>query len=142
MFSINANTMYSIDENGEHSLEISYRDSDGIDVGAYAKGDTFEKVILDAVDQIDEAIAEYDDDKADVEEAEALQAQIADLQAKIADLQARNDELKKRHAEKLNRKPTLDVEDLKSFINNFQKKESHGPLNKVTDFPFGPNWWA
>lgn len=149
MFSIAANTMYTIDENGKHSLEISYCDSDGTNVGAYSEGDTFESVIFDAVDQIDEAIAEFDDDQADVQEAEALQAQIAELQAQINELQARNTELEKRHAEKLSHKPALDI-DLKSFINNLQKKEEykkfakddHSPLNKISDFPFGPNWWA
>ena len=34
MFSINANTMYSFDEKGNHSLEISYNDSNGTNVGA------------------------------------------------------------------------------------------------------------
>ena len=72
MFSINANVMYSIDEKGQHSLEISYSDSDGADVGVYSKGDSFEKVVLDAADQMDEAMAAYDDDKADVEEAATI----------------------------------------------------------------------
>lgn len=142
MFSINANTMYSFDENGEHSIEISYADSDGVNVGAYASGDTLESVLSDVFDQIDEAIAEYNDDQADVEEAETLKKQIADLQAQITELQARNNELEKRHAEKLNRKPALD-EDLKTFINNFRKSNDiDAGKNKVSDFPFGPKWWA
>ena len=148
MFSINANTMYSFDENGEHSIEISYADSDGVNVGAYAAGDTLEEVLSDVFDQIDEAIAEYNDDQADVEESETLkkqiaelQAQIAESQAQIADLQARNDELEKRHTEKLSHKPALD-DDLKTFINNFRKNNVDVTVgkNKVSDFPFSP-WW-
>lgn len=141
MFSISANTMYSIDENGKHSLEISYQDSDGVDVGAYAEGDKFEKVIFDAIDQIDEAIAEYGDDQADVEEAADIQKQIAELQAKINELQTRNNELEKRHAEKINHKPVLD-DDLKNFLNNFRKNDLVAGANKVSDFPFAPKWWA
>jgi TolA-binding protein len=133
--------MYSIDENGKHSLEISYQDSDGVDVGAYAEGDKFEKVIFDAIDQIDEAIAEYGDDQADVEEAADIQKQIAELQAKINELQTRNNELEKRHAEKINHKPVLD-DDLKNFLNNFCKNDLVAGANKVSDFPFAPKWWA
>ncbi len=143
MYSITANTMYSID-NGEHSMEVSYADSNGVNVGAYATGKTFEEVLLDAIDQIDEAIAEYDDDQADVEEAEKLQKQIAELQAQIADLQARNNELEKRHAEKLNRKPILD-DDLKSFIDNFCKTnnvDTDAGKNKTSDFPFVLKRWV
>lgn len=143
MFSITANTMYSIDENGKHSLEISYRDSDGIDVGAYSEGDKFEDVILDAVDQIDEAIAEFDDDQADVEEATTIQNQIAELQAQIAELQARSNELEKRHADKVNRKPVIN-NDLKDFIDNIRKKDVDpvAGLNKISDFPFSAKWWV
>ena len=133
--------MYSIDENGKHSLEISYQDSDGVDVGAYAEGDKFEKVIFDAIDQIDEAIAEYDDDQADVEEAANIQKQIAELQAQINELQTRNTELEKRHAEKINHKPVLD-DDLKNFLNSFRKNNLVAGANKVSDFPFAPKWWA
>lgn len=131
MFSVTANTTYAI-EDGQHSLEISYIDSDGVNVGAYATGNSFEEVITDAVDQLDEAIAEYDDDQADVEEAADLQAQIADLQAQIAQLQARNDELEKRHAEKLNHKNTLD-DDIKKILNNFRKE---------SNISFNPKWFV
>lgn len=147
MFSITANTMYSIDENGKHSLEISYCDSDGIDVGAYSEGDSFEKVILDAVDQIDEAIAEHSDDQADIEEAATikdqiaeLQAQIAELQAQSAELQARSDELEQRHAQKINSKASLD-EDLDKILNKYRKETSE-IKNKISDFPFAPKWWV
>ena len=144
MYSITANTMYSINEKGEHSMEVSYADSDGVNVGAYATGKTFEEVLLDAVDQIDEAIAEYGDDQADVEEAEDLQKQIAELQAQIADLQARNNELEKRHAEKLNRKSTLD-DDLKTFVDNFRKSNGIDTVagkSKISDFPFTLKRWV
>lgn len=147
MFSITANTMYSIDENGKHSLEISYCDSDGIDVGAYSEGDNFEKVILDAVDQIDEAIAEHSDDQADIEEAATIENQIAELQAQIAELQARNDELqarnnelKQRHAQKINSKASLD-EDLDKILNKY-RKETNEIKNKISDFSFAPKWWV
>lgn len=142
MFSISANTMYSIDENGKHSLEVSYRDSDGVDVGAYSEGDKFEDVILDAVDQLDEAIAEFNDDQADVEEAENLQKQIAELQTQIAELQARNAELEQRHAKKVNHKTTFDG-DLKDFLKDFRGKNNDSVTamkHKVSDFPFAFNW--
>lgn len=141
MFSINANTMYSIDEDGKHSLEISYRDSDGINVGVCSEGEDFEEVVFDALDQIDEAIAEYDNDKADVEEAKALQNEISKLQAQIAELQARNEELEKRHAKKLNHKPILD-NDLKAFLDGFRKNDPVAGINKISDFPFSSKWWA
>ena len=143
MFSISANTMYSIDENGKHSLEISYRDSDGVDVGAYSEGDKFEDVIFDAVDQIDEAIAEFGDDQADMDEAADIQEQIAQLQAQIAELQARNNELEQRHAKKVDRKPVVN-DDLKDFLNNIRKKDIDpvAGLNKVSDFPFSAKWWV
>lgn len=143
MFSISANTMYSIDENGKHSLEVSYQDSDGVDVGAYAEGDKFENVIFDVVDQIDEAIAEFDDDQADVEEAENIQDQITKLQTQLAELQARSNELEKRHADKVNHKPIFN-DDLKDFINNIRKKDIDptAGLNKISDFPFSAKWWV
>lgn len=143
MFSISANTMYSVDENG-HSLEVSYRDSDGVDVGAYAEGDKFEDVIFDVIDQLDEAIAEFDDDKADIEEAENLQKQIADLQTQIAELQARNDELEQRHAKKIERKPAFD-NNLKDFLNGLRTNDLNdiaAGKNKITDFYFSPKWWT
>ena len=45
VYSVSANTMYSIDEDGKHSLEVTYKDSDGFNAGAYAEGDTFEEVL-------------------------------------------------------------------------------------------------
>jgi DNA repair exonuclease SbcCD ATPase subunit len=142
MFSIQANTMYSFDENGEHSLEVSYCDSDGVNVGAYSKGTNFEDVILDAIDQLDEAIAEYDDDQADVDEAANLQDEIAKLQAEIAELKARNEELEKRHKEKVVSHNFISDDDLKSFIDNIRKKDLVAGVNKISDFPFAPKWWA
>ena len=151
MFSIKANTMYSLDEKGQHSLEISYTDSDGVNVGAYSEGDKFEDVIFDVIDQLDEGIAEFNDDKADVAEIDdneeyirQLQQQIAELQAQIADLQARNNELEKRHAEKLNRKSTLD-DDLKTFVDNFRKSNGIDTVagkSKISDFPFTLKRWV
>ena len=143
MFSINANTMYSIDENGKHSLEVSYSDSDGIDVGAYAEGNKFEDVILDAINQLDEAIAEYDDDQADVDETKSNEDRIAQLEQQIAELKARNEELEQRHAQKMNHKPLIN-DDLKNFISNFHKNERDltAGKNKISDFPFPPGWWV
>lgn len=142
MFSISANTMYSIDENGKHSLEVSYQDSDGVNVGAYAEGDKFENVIFDVVDQIDEAVAEFDDDQADMDEAANLQEQISQLQAQLAELQARSNELEKRHADKVNHKPIFN-DDLKDLINNIRKDiDSAAGQNKISDFPFSAKWWV
>lgn len=142
MFSISANTMYSIDENGKHSLEVSYQDSDGVNVGAYAEGDKFENVIFDVVDQIDEAVAEFDDDQADMDEAADLQEQISQLQAQLAELQARSNELEKRHADKVNHKPIFN-DDLKDLINNIRKDiDSAAEPNKISDFPFSAKWWV
>ena len=141
MFKISANTFYSIDENGKHSLEISYQDSEGVNVGAYSEGDSFENVIVDAIDQLDEAVAKQDDDRADIEEAENLQKQIAELQAQIDELQIRNNELEKRRIEREQNstdfsKKVLDFE--KIFSNFYENRDK----NKVNDFPFAPKWWA
>lgn len=170
MISINTNAMYSIDADGKHSLEVSYSDSDGVNVGAYSEGDNFVDVISDAVDQLDEAVAEYGDDQADIEESSALQNQITELQAQIDDLQAqlaeskaRSEELEQRHAKKLDRtkykkyindfldnsdivkikEKTIDS-DLQKILDNL-RKGSNDPIagkNKISDFPFGPKWWA
>lgn len=140
MFSINANVMYSIDEKGQHSLEISYSDSDGADVGVYSKGDSFEKVVFDAADQMDEAMAAYDDDKADVEEAASIDKEIAKLQAQITELQGRSNELKKRHAEKINKKVASD-EDLKKILDAL--KETDLNSKKKITIPFTDyKWWV
>lgn len=151
MFSINANTMYSFDEKGNHSLEISYNDSNGTNVGAYAEGDAFDKVLLDVIDQLDEAIAEFDDDKADKEEMEALQAQIADVQAQLDALEARNKELQDRQAKKRvidgikeAAPATHEIDkNIQDMVSNFYKKlNPNEEKNKVTDFPFAPGWWV
>ena len=151
MFSINANTMYSFDEKGNHSLEISYNDSNGTNVGAYAEGDALDKVLLDVMDQLDEAIAEFDDDQADKEEMETLQAQIADVQAQLDALEARNKELQDRQAKKRvvdGIKETVPVtheidKNIQNIVGNFYKKlNPNEEKNKVTDFPFAPGWWV
>lgn len=151
MFSINANTMYSLDEKGQHSLEISYNDSNGTNIGAYAEGDTFDKVLLDVIDQVDEAIAESDEDKADKEEMEALQTQIADVQAQLEALEARNKELQDRQAQKRvidGIKETVPAtheidKNIQNIVGNFYKKlNPKEEKNKVTDFPFTPGWWV
>ena len=67
VYSVNASSMFSIDENGKHSLEVAYKDSDGTNVGAYSEGDTFDGVLKDVLDQIDAAIADADDARADQE---------------------------------------------------------------------------
>lgn len=151
MFSINTNTMYSFDEKGNHSLEISYNDSNGTNVGAYAEGDALDKVLLDVIDQLDEAIAEFDDDQADKEEMETLQAQIADVQAQLDALEARNKELQDRQAKKRvvdDIKETIPAtheidKDIQNMVSNFYKKLN--PIeekNKATNFPFTPGWWV
>ena len=140
MFSINANTMYSFDEKGNHS-----------NVGAYAEGDAFDKVLLDVIDQLDEAIAEFDDDQADKEEMEALQTQIADVQAQLDALEARNKELQDRQAKKRvvdDIKETVPAtheidKNIQDMVSNFYKKlNPNEEKNKVTDFPFAPGWWV
>ena len=162
MFSIKANTMYSLDEKGQHSLEISYTDSDGVNVGAYSEGDKFEDVIFDVIDQLDEGIAEFNDDKADVAEIDDNEEYIRQLQQQIAELQARNAELKERHAKKFSdKKDAMNelVQSLKSMTEDlsqdcadsasdlykiFQKGSDDivAGKNKVSDFPFAPKWWA
>lgn len=151
MFSINANIMYSFDEKGNHSLEISYNDSNGTNVGAYAEGDALDKVLLDVMDQLDEAIAEFDDDQADKEEMESLQAQIADVQAQLEALEARNKELQDRQAKKRvvdDIKETIPAtheidKDIQNMVSNFYKKlNPTEEKNKATNFPFTPGWWV
>ena len=97
VYSVSASSMFSIDENGKHSLEVTYKDSDGTNTGAYAEGDTFDEVLGDVLDQIDEAIAEADDARADEEEAAKLQAQIDDLTRQLDALKARNNELEQKN---------------------------------------------
>lgn len=93
VYSVNASSMFSIDENGKHSLEVAYKDSDGTNVGAYSEGDTFDGVLKDVLDQIDAAIADADDVRAGQEEAAKLQAQIDDLNRQLEELKTRNQEL-------------------------------------------------
>lgn len=93
VYSVNASSMFSIDENGKHSLEVAYKDSDGTNVGAYSEGDTFDGVLKDVLDQIDAAVADADDARADQEEAAKLQAQIDDLNRQLEELKTRNQEL-------------------------------------------------
>lgn len=90
VYSISASSMFSIDENGKHSLEVAYKDSDGIDAGAYSEGNSFDEVLGDVLDQIDAAIADADDARADQEEVAQLQAQIDDLTRQLEELKARN----------------------------------------------------
>ena len=162
MFSIKANTMYSLDEKGQHSLEVSYSDSDGVNVGAYSEGDKFEDVIFDVIDQLDEGIAEFNDDKADLTEFDDNEEHIRQLQQQIAELQARNTELKERHANRISdKKDAMNelVQSLKSMTKDlsqdcadsasdlykiFQKDGDDivAGKNKVSDFPFAPKWWA
>lgn len=97
VYSVSASSMFSIDENGKHSLEVNYQDSDGINAGAYSEGDTFDEVLGDVLDQIDAAIADADDAQADAEEAARLQAQIDDLTQQLNELKSRNQELEQKN---------------------------------------------
>jgi septal ring factor EnvC (AmiA/AmiB activator) len=104
MYSIQTNAMYSIDENGKHSIEIAYKDSDGIDASAYSEGNDVMSVISDIADKLDKQIADFDDKKADAEEQKMLESQISDLEAKINDLKAQlDDTVSKKNA--LKKKP-------------------------------------
>ena len=97
VYSVNASSMFSIDENGKHSLEVAYKDSDGTNIGAYSEGDTFDDVLKNVLDQIDAGIADADDARADQEEAAKLQTQIDDLTRQLAELKARNQELEQKN---------------------------------------------
>lgn len=97
VYSISASSMFSIDEDGKHSLEVTYKDSDGVNVGAYSEGDTFDEVLGDVLDQIEEGVADADDARADREEAAQLQAQIDDLTKQLDDLKARSAELQQKN---------------------------------------------
>lgn len=96
-YSISASSMFSIDDDGKHSLEVTYKDSDGFSTGAYAEGDNFDAVLADVLDQIDEAKADRDDARANEEEATQLQVQIDDLTRQLEELKARNAELEKKN---------------------------------------------
>lgn len=97
VYSISASSMFSIDEDGKHSLEVTYKDSDGVNVGAYSEGDTFDEVLGDVLDQIEEGVADADDARADREEAAQLQAQIDDLTKQLEDLKTRSAELQRKN---------------------------------------------
>ncbi len=87
VYSVSASSMFSIDEDGKHSLEVTYKDSDGFNTGAYAEGDNFDAVLADVLNQIDAAKADRDDARANEEEAKQLQTQIDDLTRQLADAQ-------------------------------------------------------
>ena len=121
MYSVNISAVYNF-ENDDHSLEVAWNDSDGINVGAYSHGDSLYGIFEDICDQLDEAIAEYDDDKADVEESQKLEAKIAELQAQIDQLSAENETLKARHDEKIKTnkiKPDVSILDKMLKNNDF-----------------------
>lgn len=96
-YSVSTKSMLSIDENGTHSLEVSYNDSDGTNVGAYSEGNSFDSVLSDVLDQIDEALADQDDARADLEEINRLKAQIDELTGRLNELKARNTDLEKKN---------------------------------------------
>lgn len=97
VYSVSASSMFSIDDNGKHSLEVAYKDSDGVDVGAYSEGDNLDEVLGNVLDQIDAAIADAGDARADAEEAAQLQAQINDLTQQLEELKLRNAQLEKKN---------------------------------------------
>jgi predicted RNase H-like nuclease (RuvC/YqgF family) len=99
VYSVSASSMFSIDENGKHSLEVAYKDSDGVDTGAYSEGDSFDEVLGDVLDQLDAAIANAGDAHADQEEAAKLQSQIDDLTHQLEELKARNQELEQKNTQ-------------------------------------------
>ena len=123
-YSVSASSMFSIDENGKHSLEVAYKDSDGIDAGAYSEGDSFDEVLGDVLDQIDAAIAEADDARADQEEAKKLQAQIDDLNRQLAELKARNAELEQKNTK------YKDYQNFEDAINKISKDFDNDDLWK------------
>lgn len=96
-YSVSTKSMLSIDKNGTHSLEVSYNDSNGANVGAYSEGDNFDSVLSDVLDQIDEALADQDDARADLEEINRLKAQIDELTGRLNELEARNTDLERKN---------------------------------------------
>ena len=88
MYNVHANIMYTLDDKGQHSVELNYVDSDGIDVGAYAEGENIDKVVDDLVGQIEEELAERENQKAKAKEIANLENQIAELETQLNELKA------------------------------------------------------
>lgn len=133
-YSISANSMFNIDENGVQSLEVSYRDSDGTDIGAYAEGHSFDEVLSDILDQIDEGIASQDDAKADAEEVQNNVDQIKYLKEQIEALEKRNLELQNRNNKEYekNKEKLLKNNDSFGLFDNFFKtlEKNYTPFDK------------
>lgn len=86
MYSIHANVMYALDDEGKHSIEINYVDSDGVDLAAYAEGNTIEAVVDNLVDQLEEEAQEQQYAKEKAKQINKIDAQIAELEAQLEDL--------------------------------------------------------
>ena len=86
MYSIHANVMYALDDEGKHSIEINYVDSDGADLAAYAEGNTIEAVVDNLVDQLEEEVQEQQYAKEKAKQINEIDTQIAELEAQLEDL--------------------------------------------------------
>ncbi len=91
MYNVHANIMYTLDDKGQHSVELNYVDSDGMDVGAYAEGKTIDKVVDDLVSQIEEELAEQENRKNKAKEIAELENQISELETQLKELKANRD---------------------------------------------------
>lgn len=88
MYNVHADIMYTLDDKGQHSVELNYVDSDGMDVGAYAEGKTIDKVVDDLVSQIEEELAEQENRKNKAKEIADLENQISELETQLKELKA------------------------------------------------------
>lgn len=113
MYSIHANVMYALDDEGKHSIEINYIDSDGMDLAAYAEGNTIEAVVDNLVDQLEEEVQEQQYAKEKAKQINEIDAQIADLEAQLENL--------KNNRKKLNLPQEKTQEDFDTVYKKFCK---------------------
>lgn len=160
MYSISAVTTYAIEENGAHTMEVHVKDSDGIDLSAYAEGENLLETINNITEELEDAMADYDDQRADEEEARLRALKEKEEEAKkqaelrksitdqIAELQAQLDELNKKSIvvnenycslgdKNSNKKidPT-NVSKKKLPLNIFDLKDFDKIFNSFEKFPF------
>lgn len=129
MFSAQANTCY-INEDGQHSFDVDYSDSDGTRIACSQIGKSFEEVLLKTLQDIE--------DQTQTQKEEAVQKQQDAIDAEIASL---NEQLAKLREEKAKiETPKSSVKgDFENVLDKFlsEKLIDNNILNELIDIVFG-----